>query len=658
MDIFTASGLALLEMIFVFVTLMLLHGLRKLIGNASFYISVGLLIVFTHIISTAGLEVKIDIWGGNFQVSAVSLFLPSLAAMLVIYVSEGTLAMQRMLIGIIASLGFYTYLSAITRVQCNWDGFAITKGPTADSVEYLLLVSQKSMAGTTLSLIIDMFLLPIFFQRLRNMQCRLFFCCLGALVFTQLADAFLVASFTYWGQSAWIDYITSALTIRSVAVLILSVLATIYLFRIEKEKPGESRRALDIVFAFFGGYSKARELQVHINEWEDRYRMVVESASEVILMLDKKGRIIDANVAACRIMGFAMKPHLIGKYFPSIFFDAEDKPLMWNRNYMALEQHDGVIADSRHIECHAVGGDGQKVELSVTISPIDFENVKMFVVVGRNMTEHNRMHREKEELTMQLAHAQRLESIGQLAGGVAHDFNNFIHSIIGHLDVIKYIHKVQDPQVIKHVDKVIDISEQAAKLTRQLLGFARKGKYIQRELDLTDLLEKSIELFIPRGHKDVDVELTLPRHKTMVFGDMVQLQQVMLNLLLNARDAVAAAPERDSIIKVYTAKANKLKIKLIPPRELGDASKLHLADFHCIVVEDNGEGIDKDTMERIFEPFFTTKDPGKGTGMGLSMVYGTIVNHGGWVQVESDLGKGTRFYIFLPAITGGDKQTT
>ena len=170
MDIFTASGLALLEMIFVFVTLMLLHGLRKLIGSASFYISVGLLIVFTHIVSTAGLEVKIDIWGGNFQVSAVSLFLPSLAAMLVIYVSEGTLAMQRMLIGIIAGLGFYTYLSMLTRVQCNWDGFAITKGPTADSVEYLLLVSQKSMAGTTLSLIIDMFLLPIFFQRLRNMQ--------------------------------------------------------------------------------------------------------------------------------------------------------------------------------------------------------------------------------------------------------------------------------------------------------------------------------------------------------------------------------------------------------------------------------------------------------------------------------------------------------
>ncbi len=650
MEIFTAFGLALLEMVFVFVTLMLLHGLRKLIGSASFYIALGLLIVFTHIIGTAGLEIKIELWGGYFQISSVALFLPSLAAMLVVYISEGTLATQRLLVGIIACLGFFTYLSVITRAQCNWDGFAITKGPTADTIEYLLLTSQRSMAGTTLSLIMDLFLLPIFFQRLRNLKCRLFFCCLGALVFTQLADAILIASISYWGQPAWLDYITSALTIRSVSVLLLSILATIYLSRIEKEIPGESRRALDIVFAFFGGYGKARELQMHINEWEDRYRMVVESASEMILLLDNKGRIVDANVAACRMMNVSLKTNLAGKYFPSIFFDLNGKPLLWNEEYMALEQNQRE-PHSKHIDCFAVVGQNERIELSVTISSIDFENVKMFVVVGRNVTERNRLAKEKEELSMQLAHAQRLESVGQLAGGVAHDFNNFIHSIIGHLDVIKYIHKVDDPKVVKHVDKVIDISEQAAQLTQQLLGFARKGKYVQRELNLYDLITKSVELFIPRGHQDVNVEVIPPDKSLNIKGDMVQLQQVLLNLLLNARDATLGRKDHDTQLKVWASRADKSKIKLAPPHEIAKEHKYTAKELCVIGVEDNGEGIDKETIERIFEPFFTTKAPGKGTGMGLSMVYGTVVNHGGWVQVDSEPEKGTRFYIFLPLCT-------
>jgi len=641
---FTAFGLAQLEMVFVFVTLMLLHGLRKIIGSASFYISIGLLLVFSHITTTAGLEVKMNFWGGNFQIAGVSMMLPALAAMLVIYVCEGTAATQRLIVGVIACFGFFTYLSLLTRAQCNWDGFVITKGPTADTMEYLLVSSQRTMAGTTLAMIMDMFLLPIFYQRLRNLGCRVFFCCLGALLFTQLADGLLFNSLINWGSSAWVDFLTSALTVRAISVLILAALAALYLDRVEKEILGEGRNALDIFFAFFGGYSKAKALQLHVNEWEDRYRMVVENASEMIILLDRQGRIIDVNQAACRIVRAESKNDLIGKFFPAIFFDPNGRPLLWNESIaeMLSSQEKKEI---RNLDCYtlAVGSD-DRIDVSLAVSDINFENVKMLIVVGRDVTEQRRLAREKEDLAMQLAHTQRLESIGQLAGGVAHDFNNYLHSILGHLDVIKYIHRSKDEQIIKHINKVIEISEQAAKLTQQLLGFARKGKYVEKELVLQDLVRQSLDLFLPSG-QGIDVKVKLPPEPVRIRGDLVQLQQVMLNLLINARDAIRNVSGRDGALSVMIYPSAMAEVRLTPPAELAERQ---ITRFWCIEVRDNGEGMSEQIMTHIFEPFFTTKPMGKGTGMGLSMVYGTVVNHGGWVQVESEKGQGTAFYIFLP----------
>ena len=644
MESLTAFGLAQLEMIFVFVTLMLLHGLRKIIGSAAFYVSIGLLLLFSHIATTAGLEVKMNFWGGNFQIAGVAMLLPALAAMLVIYVCEGTVAMQRLIVGVIACFGFFTYLSLITRAQCNWDGYVISKGPTADTMEYLLVSSQRTMAGTTLAMIMDMFLLPIFYQRLRNLGCRMFFCCLGALLFTQLADGLLFNSLVNWGSSQWVDFLTSSLTIRAVSVLILATLAAIYLSRIEKEIPGEGRNALDIFFAFFGGYSKAKALQLHVNEWEDRYRMVVENASEMIMLLDRQGRIIDVNQAGWRMVRAGSKNDLIGKFFPSIFFDPAGKPLLWNEHVAALLSSPDK-RDIRNLDCYTlVIGSEDRIDVSLALSDINFENVKMFIVVGRDVTEQRRLAREKEDLAMQLAHTQRLESIGQLAGGVAHDFNNYLHSILGHLDVIKYIHKSKDEQVIKHINKVIEISEQAAKLTQQLLGFARKGKYVERDLRLRELLRQSMDLFLPSG-QGIEVKVKLPPETVIIRGDQVQLQQVLLNLLLNARDAIRNMSGRDGLINVEVVKAERLKVRLTPP---ADMKYKEFERFWCIVLRDNGEGMSPQIMTHIFEPFFTTKPMGKGTGMGLSMVYGTVVNHGGWVQVDSTAGEGTVFYVFLP----------
>jgi signal transduction histidine kinase len=282
--------------------------------------------------------------------------------------------------------------------------------------------------------------------------------------------------------------------------------------------------------------------------------------------------------------------------------------------------------------------------VEVAVSAIEREDVQIMIILGRNITEEVTLGREKELLSEQLAHSQRLEAVGRLAGGVAHDFNNYIHAIIGHLDVIRYIYKSEDEKINRRLDKICDISEQAGHLTGQLLGFARKGKFNVKEIDLRKLLQDSIDLFLPKSHRNLDFEYQVKDRPMLILGDSVQLQQAMLNLMLNAMDAMEQKGSTEMLMKVVADDATNSPLELLPP----DGKKVDPSHFFCIIVQDNGTGMSKKTQQRIFEPFFTTKPYGKGTGMGLAMVYGTITNHGGWVQLESSENKGTAFYLFLP----------
>ena len=266
----------------------------------------------------------------------------------------------------------------------------------------------------------------------------------------------------------------------------------------------------------------------------------------------------------------------------------------------------------------------------------------MLLLLARDITEESKLAKEKVKLGEQLAHSQRLEAVGKLAGGIAHDFNNYIHAILGHLDLVRMMFETEDETVNKHLEKIGEISEQAGELTSKLLGFARKGKYQEHEVDLNELVEKAVDLFMPRSKKNLELKLGLRPEKMLIRGDSVQLQQVLLNLMLNAMDAMKDMPIR-SKLRIVVDKASNCRIQLLPPSKDTD-----IDSFYVICVKDNGVGIDPDTMKHIFDPFFTTKPTGEGTGMGLAMVYGTITNHLGWVQVVSKINKGTKFYLFLP----------
>ncbi|MHB9138759.1 MAG: ATP-binding protein [Victivallaceae bacterium] len=640
-----ATLLAFLEMTFVFVGLALLHNQRKVIGSAAFYVAVGLLFVFTQFVSASELSVNAFSANINFSIGTTILFMPYLGALMLVYVTEGTLEAQRMIIGAMAGFGLFMYLSSLTSLQCNWMGFSISQGTSADSLDYLLQQSRRSMGASTLAQLFDLFLLPIFFQRLRNAGYRIFFCVLGAMIFTQLIDSFIYLSVAYWDRPQWWLYVNNSFLVKCIVTVWISALISIYLFLVEKEVVGTPRGTLDIIFAFFGGYGKAQILERNLREWEGRYRMVVENASEMIMLLDQNGCILDANYAALGMLKAKNKQGIIGCNFLSMLRTDKGLPIPSMTPQVPRSMQDTITgANINRLKCY-LGTGKDSLQLDIAISAIEFKDVKMQVLLGRDITEESKLAGEKEMLSDQLAHSQRLEAVGQLAGGVAHDFNNHIHAILGHLDLIKLFYKFDDPKVCRHLDKITQISEQAGRLTEQLLGFARKGKYQESILDLSELIRKSAELFMPNSQKSLDLTIDIAPGEMPIRGDQVQLQQVLINLLINARDAMENNGDKGMKLTVNVDSADKFGIPLIP---VGVKVKVHPEDYYCIMIEDNGSGMDKNTMQRIFEPFFTTKPIGKGTGMGLAMVYGTVSNHHGWVQVSSEIDKGTTFYVFLP----------
>jgi PAS domain S-box-containing protein len=636
-----AVSLAFLEMTFIFVSLALLHSQRKTIGSSVFYISIGLLFLFTQFVSAAAIKVNVGIYGLEFYLGHTVLFLPYLAALLLVYLTEGTLAAQRMIVGVIVAFGMFFYLVTLTRLQCDWMGFAISQGIAADSLQYLLHAARTSMTGATLAQILDLFLLAIIFQRLRNAKCSLFVCILGALISTCIIDSFVYLAVTGWAQSYWWVHINNSFFIKTIASVWLTALITIYMHKIEKNIEVQEHSSLDIVFAFFGGYGKAKALERDLREWEGRYRMVVENASEAIFLLDDSGHIIDANLAAIEVMGGKDVNDVLGHELLHILKNEHGEPV---KASVESSNPFGIEEEAKIIRFNAFVGTDPKTRknLNIALSALNFENEIMLLLLARDITEENRLAKEKVKLGEQLAHSQRLEAIGKLAGGIAHDFNNYIHAILGHLDLVRMLFETKDETVNKHLEKIGEISEQAGELTSKLLGFARKGKYQEQEVDLNKLVEKAVDLFMPQSQKGLELKLGLNPEKMIIRGDSVQLQQVLLNLMLNAMDAMKGM-DHQSKLRIVVDKASNCRIKLLPPSPDTDVDS-----FYVICVKDNGYGIDGDTMKHIFDPFFTTKPIGEGTGMGLAMVYGAITNHHGWVQVQSKINKGTKFYLFLP----------
>ncbi|MDD3886221.1 MAG: ATP-binding protein [Victivallaceae bacterium] len=624
--------LVFFETLFVFVTLALLYNQRRVIGRAPFSMTLGMLLLFYYLTRAADCRVLLP-GEFDFEISGIAVYMPLLAALLMVYINEGTLETQRLIIGFAVLYGLYLYVGEVTRVQSNWVGITYNGKVSASALDELIARSREVANVLAAANLLDFFVAPIVYSGLSALHLARFFGILGGLAAAFLGEVMVVAGIC-WLFELPLQVFDGGLIARLAAVFLLAFLLWGYLALLEKTRPLQRSGTLELLFAFFGSYGRSKQLEMNLREWTERHRLVLENAGELIVTMTPAGKILDANYAAARLLGAASPAELIGTLLLprlSIMLPSEYQP--------------GSSPDKpRRFRCLIDGNSSHATVCDCSISPLEIGRRRLLVLIGRDITEETKLAEAREKLSNHMAHVQRIESLGMLAGGIAHDFNNFIHAILGHADVITMLHHPTDPDVNRHLEKITAIAEQAGRLTNQLLGFARKGKYQVVELSLPEVIEASLSLLGPQKKRGVELSVRSDRNIAGIRGDSVQMQQVMLNLLLNAIDAMSenAGEKR---IRIAAANAEDASSPFAPPPERAGAER---SKFVCLEVTDNGSGMDKSVQEHIFEPFFTTKPVGSGTGMGLAMVYGTVSNHNGWIQVRSAPGCGTSFYIYLP----------
>ncbi|MBM4053742.1 MAG: response regulator [Planctomycetes bacterium] len=282
------------------------------------------------------------------------------------------------------------------------------------------------------------------------------------------------------------------------------------------------------------------------------------------------------------------------------------------------------------------------------ITSIKDENGKIikYLAIKEDITEIKQSQIERDELREQLYHAQKLESVGMLAGGVAHDFNNILMAIIGYANLSQFILKDDDP-VKEYTQYILTTAEKGSALTKSMLAFSRKQIITSKPEDLNTVVKRSELLTKSLIGENIEYKLILSEKNPVIMADGGQIEQVIMNLVSNARDAM---PEGGSI--VIKTDVEDIDDEFINKHGFGKAGK-----YAVISVTDTGVGIDREIREKIFDPFFTTKDVGKGTGLGLSIVYGIVKQHNGFIDVHSTFGEGTTFFVFFPlSVCSGEAQ--
>jgi len=357
-----------------------------------------------------------------------------------------------------------------------------------------------------------------------------------------------------------------------------------------------------------------------------RLATAIEQAAEAIAITDPNGVVTYINPAFEHATGFP-DAESRGRNIRGLLGDEVALPLE------RRAQEHLTTYDSWKKKITSVRKDGSLVELDLTVSPVrgPGDEVANYTYVGRDIT-------QEAALEEQLRQSQKLEGIGLLAGGVAHDFNNILTGILGYANMLEP-DAAPGSTMQEGLHVIQQAAERAAELTKQLLSFARRGKRQNTTVDLNSTILEVVSLLTRTVNKNISVTEHFDTDQATVLGDPGQLQQIVLNLAINGRDAM---PQGGSLtFRTWRQDLDAEQVMAHPGAQPGV--------FVALSVSDTGVGIEKKNLRRIFEPFFTTKDVDKGTGMGLAMVYGIVKAHQGFIDVESDMGKGTTFTAYVPA---------
>jgi len=391
------------------------------------------------------------------------------------------------------------------------------------------------------------------------------------------------------------------------------------------------------LFAIFGSHvqytlTKRREADDALRESEEKYRTILESIEEGYFETDLRGNLTFFNTPFCKITGYV--PDQLRGMNMRQYTTAETAARMEDMAERLREN--GLPENATDYDVIRPDGDKVLLEASYSLRKDPDGRLLGFRGVLRDVTERKKNEEEKRKLEIQLQQAQKMESIGTLAGGIAHDFNNILMGIQGNasLMLLKISSEHPNYEKIKNIEQYV---QNGTSLTKQLLGFARRGKYLVKATDLNEIIEKSSSLFA-RTRKEIKVRTNLTDAIWSAEVDRGQIEQVLLNLYVNAWQAMPEGGE------LYLNTEN-----IILDRSYVKPYKVEPGRYVKITVTDTGVGIDRETQKRIFEPFFTTKEMGRGTGLGLASVYGIVKSHGGYINVYSEQDHGTTFTIYLPA---------
>ena len=371
--------------------------------------------------------------------------------------------------------------------------------------------------------------------------------------------------------------------------------------------------------------TEREKAEAALRESEERYRMLVESARDIIVGVSTEGNFTFLNPAFETVTGWTRSAWLGRSCMEIIHPDTVDTITdIFGR---ALRGEDPDVPELKIL---TKSGDVVTVELSGAPDVRDGQ-LMGFLGIGRDIT-------TQTKLEEQLRQAQKMEAIGQLAGGVAHDFNNLLAGIMGYAELLKYaLHG--NPEAVRSTDAILDTSRRAAELTRQLLEFSRSGSMQTVPVGMHEIIREVTGLLEHTIDRRIRIRHRFDAPSDVIMGDPAQLQNTILNLGVNARDAMPDGGEIRFISDLV-----ELDESFSPTR----ADVVQPGTYLEITVADTGTGIPPEILERIFEPFFTTKEVGKGTGLGLAAVYGIIKRHGGTIRIDSTPGEGTRFKLYLP----------
>jgi len=384
-------------------------------------------------------------------------------------------------------------------------------------------------------------------------------------------------------------------------------------------------------------FIERKSAEESLKESEEKMRLLSATAADPIVMIDDEGAIAYWNPAAERTFGYQAQ-EVMGKSLhlllaPKRYHDA------FRSGFARYRETGNGPAIGRTLEMGAVRKDGTEVPVEVSFSTMVLKEKRHAIGIIRDINERKQLEEERIKIEEQLRQAQKMEAVGQLAGGIAHDFNNILTAIIGFSTLMKMKLADDDPLHME-IDQILASSDRAANLTRSMLAFCRRQIMTPRPTDLNDIIREG-NIFLQRViSEDVELRTALADAPLNIFADSAQIEQVLMNLATNARDAM---PHGGTL--VMETSSTMIDDHFISTNGYGKNGM-----YAMITVADTGSGMDEETSRRIFEPFFTTKEVGKGTGLGLSVVYGIVKQHEGYIICDSEPGRGTTFRIYLPIL--------